>query len=32
MKVHVIAAATVTSILLSTPAMAQFQKPEDAIK
>lgn len=32
MRIHAFAAAIVASSLLSTPAMAQFQKPEDAIK
>jgi len=32
MKIQVLAATLAASALLSTPAMAQFQKPEDAIK
>ncbi len=32
MKTHVLVAAMATAVLLSTPAMAQFQKAEDAIK
>jgi len=32
MKIHALAAALAASVLLATPAMAQFQKAEDAIK